>query len=214
MRGGPGGDSADRSAGGSGARRGDPVTDTVQIRRRGSPRALPHTIHLSPDASKTRRQAPRRRAVPPLAPDGESDGHRDSDRPGQHGAGELFPARLRGRHRALFEGNEGDNCRPPRRRRRGRPDLAMSDAGQSALGRRPRRQLLRSPTRTKNESAYPAGASRVQSTTCRSIPTRSPADKLMRGTRAVPILAAGGTSPPGSRARRCPHEHGRRRAAS
>jgi parallel beta-helix repeat protein len=94
----------------------------------------------------------------------------------------------------LLESNEADNCRASTTKVQvGRPDLVMTSLGNPppavALGG----NFLVTDT-VKNDSLYPAGASRVQYYL--SLDTiKDTTDKLLSGFRAVPILAGGASSP-------------------
>ena len=93
----------------------------------------------------------------------------------------------------LLESNEADNCRASATKVQvGRPDLVMT-----ALGNPPPAVALGGnfpvTDTVKNDSLFPAGASRVQYYL--SLDTiKGTTDKLLSGARAVPILAAGAIS--------------------
>ena len=133
------------------------------------------------------------RNVPALAPGGESTATVSVTIPANTLLGAYFLLACADDTGLLLESNETDNCRASATKVQvGRPDLVMT-----ALGNPPPAVVLGGnftvTDTVKNDSLYPAGASRVQYYL--SLDTvKGPTDKLLSGARVVPILAPGATS--------------------
>ena len=133
------------------------------------------------------------RTVPALAPGGESTATVSVTIPANTLLGSYFLLACADDTGLLLESNETDNCRASATTVQvGRPDLVTT-----AVGNPPAAVVLGGSfpvtDTVRNESLYPAGASRVQYYL--SLDTiKGTTDKLLSGARAVPILAAGATS--------------------
>jgi parallel beta-helix repeat protein len=136
------------------------------------------------------------RSVPALVPGGESTATVTVTIPANTLPGSYFLLACADDTGLLLESNEVDNCRASTTKVQvGRPDLVMT-----ALGNPPTAVALGGnfpvTDTVKNDSLYPAAASRVQYYL--SLDTiKGTTDKLLSGARVVPILAGGATSPGG-----------------
>ncbi|HEY8149784.1 MAG TPA: right-handed parallel beta-helix repeat-containing protein, partial [Vicinamibacteria bacterium] len=133
------------------------------------------------------------RTVPALVPGGESTATVTVTIPANTLLGSYFLLACADDTGLLLESNEADNCRASTTKVQvGRPNLVMT-----ALGNPPTAVALGGnfpvTDTMKNDSLYPASASRVQYYL--SLDTiKGTTDKLLSGARVVPILAAGATS--------------------
>ena len=170
------------------------VTDTVRNNNgfaAGSSRTL---YYLSLDALRnTGDKLLGGRNVPALTPGGESTATGSVTIPADTLLGSYFLLACADDTGLLLESNEADNCRASTTKVQvGRPNLVIT-----ILGNPPTAVALGGnfpvTDTVKNDSLFPAGASRVQYYL--SLDTvKDTTDKLLSGFRAVPILAAGASS--------------------
>jgi len=170
------------------------ITDTIRNRSGFAAGSSRTQYYLSVDTSKgTGDRLIGGRSVPALPPNTELTGTVSVTIPSNMALGSYYLVACADDTGLLTESNEGDNCRASATRVQvGRPDLVMTAVGNPAATVVPGSSLAVTDT-VKNDSAYPAGVSRVQYYLSPDA-VKGSTDKLLSGGRAIPILNAGASS--------------------
>jgi parallel beta-helix repeat protein len=168
------------------------VTDTVRNQSAFSAPASRAQYYLSLDGLKNGgdRLLSGYRSVPSLAPGAESTGTITVTVPSGTPLGTYFLLACADDTGAIAEADETNNCRASVARIQvGRPDLVAAAVSDPPAAAAPGSSFLVTDT-VRNQSVFPAGASRVQYYLSLD-GLKNSGDRLLTGSRAVPSLPAG-----------------------